>query len=84
MGQHGLVVITREGSNPLRFVYESDQLTRHLRNILVVPEWISNDVSSTKVRRALRRQESVRYLIPDAALDYIMAQGLYGFQKERL
>lgn len=66
----------------MKFVYESDQLTRLLRNILIVPEWITNDVSSTKVRRALRRQESVRYLIPDAALEYIQIHGLYGYQRE--
>ena len=28
VGSYGLVVITREGSNPLKFIYESDVLTR--------------------------------------------------------
>lgn len=84
MGQQGLVVVTREGTNPLKFIYDSDQLTRLMRNIIIVPEWMGNSVSSTKVRRALRRQESVKYVIPDLALDYIMAHELYGYRKERL
>ena len=29
MGQHGLVVITREGNNPNKFIYESDLLTKY-------------------------------------------------------
>lgn len=29
VGKFGLVVITREGSNPYKFIYESDVLTRH-------------------------------------------------------
>lgn len=30
VGQHGIVVITREGTNPYRFIYESDVLTKHM------------------------------------------------------
>lgn len=29
VGKFGLVVVTREGSNPYKFIYESDVLTRH-------------------------------------------------------
>ena len=34
-------------------------------------------VSSTKIRRALSRNQSVRYLVHDTVLDYIVQQGLY-------
>lgn len=47
------------------------------RNIHIVPEWITNEISSTKIRRALGRGESVRYLVQDAVLDYIEAHRLY-------
>lgn len=30
VGQHGLVVITRDGCAPTRFIYESDVLTRYM------------------------------------------------------
>ncbi|XP_034939276.1 uncharacterized protein Nmnat [Chelonus insularis] len=77
LGQHGLVVITREGSNPNKFIYDSDLLSRHMHNIYIVTEWICNEVSSTKIRRALKRGESVKYLIQDAVIDYIHNCGLY-------
>ncbi|KZS16725.1 Nicotinamide-nucleotide adenylyltransferase [Daphnia magna] len=74
---YGLVVISRSGSNPQLFIYESDLLTRLQRNISIVPEWIPNEISSTKIRRALRREESVRYLISDSVLNYIQSNHLY-------
>merc|ERR1719239_1599158 len=69
VGQHGLVVITRSGSDPRKFIYESDVLTRNQNNIFIVTEWIYNDISSTKVRRALRRGESVKYVIQDPVIE---------------
>jgi len=83
VGHHGIVVITRENSNPLKFIYNSDMLTKYMANITIVTEWITNDVSSTKIRRALRRNESVKYLIPDKVLDYIIKNGLYGYKSNK-
>ena len=40
---YGIVVISREGSNPEKFIYNSDLLTRYQHNIHIVPEWIAND-----------------------------------------
>ncbi|KAI4472644.1 hypothetical protein M0802_016618 [Mischocyttarus mexicanus] len=77
VGQHGLVVITREGSNPNKFIYDSDILSRHMHNIHIVVEWIPNEVSSSKIRRALKRGESVRYLIQDSVIDYVYKNGIY-------
>ncbi|KAJ9599097.1 hypothetical protein L9F63_010434, partial [Diploptera punctata] len=78
VGQHGLVVITREGNNPNRLIYESDILTKYQNNIRIVTNWITNEVSSTRIRRALRRSESVKYTLPDFVIDYINKHGLYG------
>ncbi|CAL1539673.1 unnamed protein product [Lymnaea stagnalis] len=78
VGVHGLVVITRSGSDPLKFIYESDVLTKYKENIIIVTEWIYNDISSTKIRRALRRGESVKYLLQDSVIDYIREHQLYG------
>ncbi|KAK7070777.1 Nicotinamide/nicotinic acid mononucleotide adenylyltransferase 1 [Halocaridina rubra] len=77
VGKYGIVVITREGSNPYKFIYESDLLTKHQKNIHIVTEWITNEVSSTKVRRALRRGESVKYLVQDSVIDYIYKNALF-------
>ncbi|XP_071948510.1 nicotinamide/nicotinic acid mononucleotide adenylyltransferase 1-like isoform X1 [Antedon mediterranea] len=77
VNKHGLVVITREGSNPHKFVYESDVLYRNFTNIHIVTEWIYNEVSSTRIRRALNRNESIRYLVPDPVVQYIKSNELY-------
>ncbi|XP_025421587.1 nicotinamide/nicotinic acid mononucleotide adenylyltransferase 1 isoform X2 [Sipha flava] len=74
----GLVVVSRSGSNPHKFIYESDILTKYMANIIVVTEWISNEISSTKVRRALSRNESVKFLISDLVESYIKEHGLFG------
>ncbi|GIY42949.1 hypothetical protein CEXT_31471 [Caerostris extrusa] len=50
VGKFGLVVITRSGSNPQRFVYESDILSKFQNNIHIVTEWIPNEISSTNIR----------------------------------
>lgn len=35
------------------------------------------DISATEVRQRVRDQRSIRYWVPDAVADYIMAHGLY-------
>ncbi|XP_034329837.2 nicotinamide/nicotinic acid mononucleotide adenylyltransferase 3 isoform X3 [Magallana gigas] len=80
VGKYGLVCITREGSDPRKFIYESDVLSKYQENIIIVTEWIFNDISSTKIRRALRRGESVKYLLQDVVIDYIRANHLYGVE----
>ncbi|KAB0795020.1 hypothetical protein PPYR_11859 [Photinus pyralis] len=83
VGQHGLVVITRENTDPLKFIYNSDILTKLMRNIIIVTEWIRQDISSTKIRRALRRAESVKYLLADKVIEYIYEQSLYGTRETK-
>lgn len=46
-------------------------------NIHIVTEWMRNEVSSTKIRRALRRGESVRYHVQDSVIEYIYKHGMY-------
>ncbi|XP_019626031.1 PREDICTED: nicotinamide/nicotinic acid mononucleotide adenylyltransferase 3-like [Branchiostoma belcheri] len=77
VGKFGIVCVSRAGTNPQKFVYESDVLSEYENNILIVTEWIQNEISSTRIRRALRRQQSVKYLIPDPVIDYIKKNGLF-------
>lgn len=77
VSDHGIVVVTREGCNPAKFIYETDILTKHQRNITIVNEWIANEISSTKIRRAIRRGESVKYLLLDPVISYINNNALY-------
>ncbi|KAJ6629955.1 Nicotinamide/nicotinic acid mononucleotide adenylyltransferase 1, partial [Pseudolycoriella hygida] len=78
LGQHGLVVISRSGSNPEKFIFESDLLTKYKSNITVVTNWVPNEVSSTLARRLISRQFSVKYLLDDFVIDYIKRFELYG------
>ncbi|XP_064534591.1 nicotinamide/nicotinic acid mononucleotide adenylyltransferase 1 [Pseudopipra pipra] len=80
--KHGLVCISRAGNNAQKFIYESDILWRHRNNIHLVEEWIPNDISSTKIRRALRRGQSIRYLVPDVVRAYIEKNNLYSPESE--
>lgn len=79
---YGMVCITRAGNQAQKFIYESDILWNHKENIHLVEEWIPNDISATKIRRALRRQQSVRYLVPDNVLAYIEKHKLYTAESE--
>ncbi|XP_050534843.1 nicotinamide/nicotinic acid mononucleotide adenylyltransferase 1 isoform X4 [Daktulosphaira vitifoliae] len=80
---YGLVVISRSGSDPNKFIYQSDILTKFMANIIVVTEWMSNDISSTKIRRALCRNDSVKFLMNELVESYIKEHGLYGTNKNK-
>ncbi|XP_008066819.1 nicotinamide/nicotinic acid mononucleotide adenylyltransferase 1 [Carlito syrichta] len=82
VADYGLVCITRAGNDAQKFIYESDMLWQHQGNIHLVYEWIPNDISSTKIRRALRRGQSIRYLVPDLVQEYIKKHNLYNSKSE--
>ncbi|KAM6435415.1 nicotinamide/nicotinic acid mononucleotide adenylyltransferase 1 isoform 3-T6 [Liasis olivaceus] len=60
VSKHSMVCVTRLGNHAQKFIYESDVLWKHKENIHLVEEWITNDISATKIRRALRRGQSIR------------------------
>ncbi|KAL1846980.1 Nicotinamide/nicotinic acid mononucleotide adenylyltransferase 1 [Diaporthe australafricana] len=52
-------------------------LKEYKDNIHVIPQVITNDVSSTKVRLMRKRDLSLRYVVPDSVIEYIDHHGLY-------
>ncbi|KAJ8270196.1 hypothetical protein GJAV_G00111460 [Gymnothorax javanicus] len=82
-GRFGLVCVSWGSLQPDRAVHESDTLSRYRENIFLVREWISNDISATEVRRALRRGLSVKYLLPDTVIEYIHQHSLYTLESEQ-
>ncbi|KAH8382289.1 hypothetical protein KR009_002687 [Drosophila setifemur] len=80
VANHGLVVITRAGSNPGKFIFDSDILTKYQSNITLITNWVPNEVSSTLIRRLLGRGQSVKYLLDDLVLEYIKRQRLFNIK----
>ena len=80
VGKYGLVVITREGSDPVKTIEESSKsviLRQYKNNIFIIEEKIPNLISSTAIRNAVKNGESIRYLVPDPVIEYISANNLY-------
>ncbi|OQR67473.1 nicotinamide mononucleotide adenylyltransferase 1-like [Tropilaelaps mercedesae] len=73
----GLAVIRRSGSDADKFVYQHDTVYANRKNVHLVTEWLYNEVSSTKVRKALRHGESVKYVVQDPVINYIERNNLY-------
>lgn len=74
LGRYGAVIVERTGT-------DTEQALANLApwrdNIFLVPQTITNDVSSTKVRLFLKRGMSVRYLLPATVVEYIESHHLY-------
>ncbi|KAI9793151.1 MAG: hypothetical protein M1835_007407 [Candelina submexicana] len=74
LGRYGSFIVERTGT-------DIDDALASLQpwkeNIYVIQQLIQNDVSSTKIRLFLRREMSVRYLVPAPVIRYIEEHDLY-------
>lgn len=82
-GRFGIVSITKSGYDAEKFVYKSDVLRNHHKNIHIVREWVTNEILATHVRRAVCKGQSVRYLLSDPVVLYIQDQHLYRAESEQ-
>ncbi|XP_075426253.1 nicotinamide/nicotinic acid mononucleotide adenylyltransferase 3 isoform X2 [Ascaphus truei] len=80
MGAFGLVCVSRSGQDSLHLIQQTDHLALLQHHIHLVQEWIPNEISSTRVRWALRTGLSVKYLLPDSVISYINKHGIYAEQ----
>ncbi|KAF7242670.1 hypothetical protein EG68_10457 [Paragonimus skrjabini miyazakii] len=78
---YGFVCISRPGTDVAKVIFNCRLLSKYESNIQMVSEWCENNLSSTLVRRSLRLGQSIRYLVPDAALEKIYELGLYGARR---
>ena len=46
-------------------------------NIHIVTEHIPNDISATRVRKAVKDGASVKFFVPDLVIDYIHDKGIF-------
>jgi nicotinamide mononucleotide adenylyltransferase len=77
-GTIGVVVIERVGLDLTPVIAQSPILSKYQANIDIVPQRITNTISSTSVRNLIKTQQSVRFLTPDKVIDYIHQNKLYG------
>ncbi|KAH7312290.1 hypothetical protein B0I35DRAFT_452295 [Stachybotrys elegans] len=74
LGNFGVFVLERSGID-LETALES--LKPWEKNIHVIRQVVTNDISSTMVRLLLKRGMSIDYLIPDPVINYIYENDLY-------
>jgi len=75
--QFGIVCIERDTAATANVIFGNDLLFANSRHIISVKQFITNDISSTKVRLFVKRGMSIQYLTPDAVIDYITQHSLY-------
>ena len=82
-GTIGVAVIERVGLDLAALIEQNEVLRRYKHNIDIVPQRITNSISSTQVRTLVRAQQSVRFLTPDPVIDYIYKHSLYGHDQAK-
>ncbi|XP_004419993.2 PREDICTED: nicotinamide/nicotinic acid mononucleotide adenylyltransferase 3 isoform X1 [Ceratotherium simum simum] len=73
----GLVCVGRAGHDPERSILSLPILQKYRHNVHLAREPVQNEISATYIRRALSQGQSVKYLLPDAVIDYIKEHNLY-------
>jgi len=71
----GAFIIERTGTDLADVLTKLEPAWRE--NIHVIHQQIRNDVSSTKIRTFLRKDMSIRFLVPEAVIRYIEENQLY-------
>ena len=77
---YGAFVIERSGTDTGLAI---SQLKQPTDKIHIIAQEVRNDVSSTKIRDFVSRGLSIRYLVPQAVIDYIDRFGLYQEPKKQ-
>ncbi|KAI8084708.1 putative nicotinamide mononucleotide adenylyltransferase [Halteromyces radiatus] len=77
VGYYGSVIIERTGTDVYGFLLSHDILYQHRMNVTVIKQLIHNDISSTKIRLFVKRGMSIKYLLPNPVIDYILHHHLY-------
>ncbi|OQV17544.1 putative Nicotinamide/nicotinic acid mononucleotide adenylyltransferase 1 [Hypsibius exemplaris] len=73
----GVVCVTREGVNIQDTIRGSPLLSKFADDIVIVPEWFPNQVSSTSIRAAVRKGLCIGMLVPMTVAAYIKQHRLY-------
>lgn len=77
ISKYGIVCIDRLAAKANEIVSKSPLLSKYKDNIDIVPV-ITNNISSSLIRKTLRNGSSIKYLTPDKVVDYIYRFELFG------
>lgn len=80
----GVACIQRAGVDGVRLVADNPTLAKYKDNIWIIPQRITNTISSTEVRNNVRMNQTVKYLTPDNVIRYIYDNQLYGCAPRRM
>ena len=72
-----LIVRMRQGSDPYACLRNNRILSTYKSNIHIIPEPISHNVSSTNIRNAVKRGDSIKFFVHDDVIKYIADEQLY-------
>ncbi|XP_074279781.1 nicotinamide/nicotinic acid mononucleotide adenylyltransferase [Silene latifolia] len=78
----GVVCIRREGQDVETMVSDDPIMRENKNNIMIVDEFIPNQISSTRIRGCISRGLSVKYLTADEVIAYIQKHHLYTLEPE--
>eukprot|EP00811_Abedinium_folium_P004771 NODE_14392_length_1111_cov_12.131098.p1 GENE.NODE_14392_length_1111_cov_12.131098~~NODE_14392_length_1111_cov_12.131098.p1 ORF type:complete len:322 (+),score=55.36 NODE_14392_length_1111_cov_12.131098:133-966(+) len=76
LGRCGVVVMGRENINLEEIIEQSPIFKRHRDNIVTFTPMVVNNISSTVIRKLLRENKSVKYLLHDHVQAYIYQHNL--------
>lgn len=73
----GCIIVERSGKDIRSFLFCHDILYNYRKKFILIKQHIYNDISSTKVRLFIKRNLSIKYLLPNKVIDYINENCLY-------
>lgn len=77
LSHYQVLVMERENDRLEDIISSSEFLKKYQENIKRVNTEIKSNFSATYVRKQIKDQKSVRYLMPDEVYEYIKKNGLY-------
>ncbi|MCI8361785.1 MAG: nicotinate (nicotinamide) nucleotide adenylyltransferase [Clostridia bacterium] len=77
VSKYKVLVMERNKDNIEEIIVKNELLNCYKENIIKLNEEIRSNYSSTYVRSQIKKQKSVRYLMPDEVYEYIKINNLY-------
>lgn len=78
LDEFNLIVTQRNDKNIFQeVVLANNYLSTHADKIHIIPEYITNDISSTAIRNLLKAGRNIDWMVPSFVSKYIREHGLY-------